>query len=230
MNEGAKKTHATTGRVLKALGLFGGVQMASILCSVVRTKLAALWIGPAGVGLMAVYNSTIDLMTQTSQLSLPQSTVPDLARTRHDRIAGPATVGAVRKLIRSLGFIAFALVILFSPLMSRWAFGDTNHTVAFCVLALIMIFNGFTNSETTIMRGYDRLRLLARTAICTSVSTLVTAVILFYFFRIKAVVPVLLFSYGFNSLFAMLFKPSDIKAARVGLATAWKVYRPMISL
>lgn len=230
MKEDDNKVHSTTSRVLKALGIFGGVQVASIICSVIRTKLAALWIGPAGVGLMAVYNSTLELMTQTSQLSLNQSTVPDLAKTRHDSVAGPATVGAVRKLIRSLGLIAFALMLVFSPLMSRWAFGDTTHIVAFCVLSLVMIFNGFTNSEATIMRGYDRLKELARMAICTSVATVLTAVPLFYFFRIKAVVPVLLFSYGYNSLFALIFRPKDIKAAKTGLEQAWRENKSMLSL
>ncbi len=230
MTPGRQASSGTTAKVLKTLGIFGGVQVAGIICSVVRTKLAALWIGPAGVGLMAVYNSTVDLLSQTSQLSLPQSAVRDLAQTRHDPSAGPRVVASVRRLIRGLGVIAFALVLLLSPLVSAWAFGNTAHTLAFCLLAAIMVFNGFTNSETTIMRGYDRLKPLARTAIFTSVATVLTAVPLFYFFRLKAVVPVLMFSYGYNCLFALTFRPRDIEAAKVGFVEAWRRNRPMLSL
>lgn len=46
---------ATTAKVIKAMGIFGGVQSLQILCSVIRTKLVAVWIGPAGVGLIALY-------------------------------------------------------------------------------------------------------------------------------------------------------------------------------
>jgi PST family polysaccharide transporter len=42
------KNNITNG-VLKALGIFGGVQMITIICSILRTKLIAVWIGAAGV-------------------------------------------------------------------------------------------------------------------------------------------------------------------------------------
>ena len=38
--------HGLSAKVLKAMGLFGGVQGVGILCSVVRVKLVALWLGP----------------------------------------------------------------------------------------------------------------------------------------------------------------------------------------
>lgn len=41
--------------ILKAMGLFGGAQAAVILMSIVRTKLVAVWLGPLGVGLNAIY-------------------------------------------------------------------------------------------------------------------------------------------------------------------------------
>ena len=45
--------------ILKAMGIFGGVQVLTILCSIIRTKLVALWIGPLGVGLFGIYNQAL---------------------------------------------------------------------------------------------------------------------------------------------------------------------------
>ena len=39
---------------MKAMGIFGGVQMIGIICSIVRTKLVAMWIGPVGMGLFGL--------------------------------------------------------------------------------------------------------------------------------------------------------------------------------
>ena len=40
------KRHSTLSeRVLKIMGIFSGVQIVSILCSIVRTKLVAVWLG-----------------------------------------------------------------------------------------------------------------------------------------------------------------------------------------
>lgn len=220
----------TTSRILKTLGIFGGVQVVTILCSVIRTKLAALWIGPAGVGLLAVYNSTIELLNQTSQLSLNQSAVPDLSASRNDSATGPRIVGAFRTILKAMGLIGFAVVLLTSPLISLWVFGDITHTVAFCLLAIIPVFSSIINTESTIMRGYDRLRPLAKTTLYSSVALVVSAVPLFYFFRLHAVVPVIILGYAFNSLFSIHFRQRDIAAAKETLAQAWELCRPMISL
>ena len=44
--------------VLKAMSIFGGVQVITIICSIIRTKLVAIWIGAVGVGLFGLYNTT----------------------------------------------------------------------------------------------------------------------------------------------------------------------------
>lgn len=79
MAQTVKSTSSATSKVLKALGVFGSVQVVTILCSVIRTKLVALWIGPAGVGLITLYNSTVDLISNTTQLNLRQSAVRDIS-------------------------------------------------------------------------------------------------------------------------------------------------------
>ena len=47
---------------MKAMGLFGGVQVMGILCSIVRTKLVAMWIGPVGTGLFGLFNNALEMI------------------------------------------------------------------------------------------------------------------------------------------------------------------------
>ena len=44
------RSHAVTKSILKAVGVFGGVRMLLIVCSLIRNKLIAVLVGPAGVG------------------------------------------------------------------------------------------------------------------------------------------------------------------------------------
>ena len=62
-------------RIVKATGLFGGVQVINILCSLVKTKLIAVWLGAEGVGLIGLYNTTVDMMTSLTGLGLRNSSV-----------------------------------------------------------------------------------------------------------------------------------------------------------
>ncbi len=221
---------ATTRKILEVLGVFGGVQAVSIICSVVRTKLAALWIGPAGVGLMAIYNSTMDLLAKTAQLNLDQSAVRDIAVARDDRQRGPAVVAAVRRLSLVLGLGGSVAVVLLSPLISEVAFGDRSHTVAFAALSLWTLFAIITNGEYAVFRGYDRLRPMAKASLCSAVVSVVLAIPLLYYLRIDAVVPILLIYYGVQCAFALSFRVRDIRQVRVTVRQAWKESRGMLRL
>ncbi|MCM1068153.1 MAG: oligosaccharide flippase family protein [Muribaculaceae bacterium] len=221
---------ATTQKILKVLSVFGGVQAVGILCSVVRTKLAALWLGPAGVGLMAIYNSTMDLLAKTSQLNLDQSAVRDIAMVRSDAGQTASVVAAVRKLSRTIGIVCTLLAALCSPLISEVAFGDRSHTLAFAALSLWIFFAIMTNGEYAVLRGLDRLRPMAKASLWAAVVSIVLAVPLLYFLRIDAVVPLFLVYYGVQWAFAMRFRARDISRVRITLKQAWRSSRDMLRL
>lgn len=220
---------STTNKILKTLGMFGSVQAVGILCSVVRTKLAALWIGPLGVGLMTIYNSTMDLLAQTSQLNISQSSVRDLSLNR-DGASGPLTVAVTRRLSLFLGLVGLVAVVLFSPLISLWAFGDTSHAWAFAALSLMMLTIALTNAEFSVMRAYDHLGALAKTSLYTALTSIVIAVPLLYFLRLKAIVPILLVYFGTNCIYALIFRAKDIPHVTVSLKEAWRQGGSMVRL
>ena len=67
-------------RILKALGIFGGTQSIQIICSFVRNKFAAVLLGTEGIGLLAVFNNALDLLTSSTQLSIRQSALRDVTK------------------------------------------------------------------------------------------------------------------------------------------------------
>ena len=63
-----KKTDSY-GHILRYTGLFGGVQGINILVGVVRNKLVAMILGPEGMGLISLFNSTLKLMSDSTNLA-----------------------------------------------------------------------------------------------------------------------------------------------------------------
>ena len=68
-----------TGTVFKAIGTFGSIKMLSIVCSLVRNKLIAVWVGPVGLGLVILYNSISDTLSVATRLNIDQSAVRTIA-------------------------------------------------------------------------------------------------------------------------------------------------------
>ena len=98
--------------------------MLALLCSVVRTKLVAFWIGPAGVGIITLYNSTMEMLYTTGQLNLRQSAVRDISAVAGRPAAAARVIAVLRRLMYFLGLAGMVLVAALSPLLSRWTFGE----------------------------------------------------------------------------------------------------------
>ena len=80
--------------ILKYTGLFGGVQGLNILVGVVRNKFTAMFLGPSGMGLLALFNSTSNFLTSATNLGIPTSGVRVVSEA--DGFASPYTQSALR--------------------------------------------------------------------------------------------------------------------------------------
>ena len=68
-----------TVRVLSAIAMLGSAQAVNIICSVIRAKLIAVWLGPVGVGLNTILVNGSNLVSTATQLNLRDSSVRDLS-------------------------------------------------------------------------------------------------------------------------------------------------------
>ena len=64
-----KNNNGSYSHILKYTSLFGGVQMLNILIGLIRNKLVAVLLGPLGMGIVALYTSTINFIVNTSNLA-----------------------------------------------------------------------------------------------------------------------------------------------------------------
>lgn len=182
------RSNLTQG-ALKALGIFGGVQMINIICSILRTKLIAIWIGAAGVGLFGLYNSAIELLSVIFNLGMRNSAVRDIASATETETS--RTVVVVRRWAWILGLIGLLVTVLISPLLSEFTFGNGNHTVAFMIISIIILLSSVQNGELAVLQGTQQLRRLARASVSGVVVGVVISIPMFYYWGIDSVLPAL---------------------------------------
>lgn len=184
---------SATSKVLKAMSLFGGVQAAGIACSLVRSKLISIWIGPAGVGLFAIFNSALDMLSSASQLNLRQSAVRSISQARTSRL--PAMAAAVRWWSRRLGVAGSLLIIAISPLLSLASFGHCGLWWAFAALSVAMLALAYTSGEQAIMQGAGHLKALARSSLAAAVAATALSAPMYYWLGQASIIPsILLFA------------------------------------
>lgn len=176
-----------SGKVVKTMWLFLWVQLVGIVCSIVRTKLVALWIGTVGIGLFGLFNTALDSITTLTQLGIRQSPVRDIA-SAHGGHALYRIVAAVRRWAWLLGIAGAFLTLVFSPLLSQLTFGNSNFTIGFIILSVAVMLSSVTNGELAVMQGMERLNRMARATVWGTLGGLAVSVPLFYFFGERSIV------------------------------------------
>lgn len=171
------------------MGIFSGVQVIIIICTIVRTKFVAMWVGPAGVGLFGLYNTAADAISSLSQLGIRNSAVRDIAagRTSLQRIS--TIIYVVRRWAWLLGLAGAFLTLILSPALSRLTFSDSSHTFGFILLSIAIFLSSVTSGELAILQGMNQLNKLAKASVWGIITGLAVSLPLFYYLGEKSIVP-----------------------------------------
>lgn len=189
--------------IVKAMGIFGSIQVFNILCSVVRTKLVALWIGPLGMGLFAIFNSAIDMIVNIANFGMRTSATRSISMASDNPDKLNRISVAARRWAMWLGALGAIAMIIASPWLSEMSFGDRSHVWGYVILAIAVFANSLTLGEQAVMQGTSMLKKLAQASFYGALVGLILSIPLYYFLGEQSIVPsilcyslsVLIFSY-----------------------------------
>lgn len=194
-------------QIMKATSIFGGVQVFNIIISILRSKIMALLLGPAGIGILGLFNSTILLISSLTNFGLGISGVKDIATAKESkddrRIAKVSTV--VRRLVWVTGVFGALMTLLLSKWLSEIAFGHSDYTLAFVWLSSTVLLKQLASGEFVILQGLRRLKDLAMANMIGSALGLVVSIPLYYYLRLDGIVPGLIVTAVFIYLVSLYF-------------------------
>lgn len=211
-----KNNNGSYSHILKYTSLFGGVQMLNILIGLIRNKLVAVLLGPLGMGIVALYTSTINFIVNTSNLGIHASAVKELSQAFETGDTGLLhhKIHVLRHwtcITSLLGMMAFACLL---PLLSRWTFATYNYTIQFICLAPVVALTIIALGETAILKATRLLRQLAIVSVCGAVGVLAVSVPIYWI-------------YGCDGIVASLVLMAVVQALTV---TAYSLRRYPLSL
>lgn len=180
--------------ILKYTGMFGGVQGLNIAITLVRNKFVALLLGPAGMGLVALYSTIVNFFSQATSLGISFSAVRhvselfdsgDIKQTHH-------FVKVVRGWTLLTALAGMFLLGVLGPLLGSSVFGWEASALDFILLSPVIAMTAITGGETAILKGARMLKPLATIQVLTMITALIVTVPVYYFFGITGIIPVFL--------------------------------------
>ncbi len=174
-----KKLPTTShAEALKSTAIIGGSTVIVMLIRIVRTKVMAILLGPAGIGLEAMFDSVTGMFRTAADLGISSSGVRQIASAAvsGDSQSVAATVFTLRRVCLLLGLAGSAALFLAREPVSRLAFGNADHAADIGLLSLILLFGGVMGGQGALLQGMRRIGDLARMNILAALAAAVLSI------------------------------------------------------
>jgi O-antigen/teichoic acid export membrane protein len=224
-NANSVEQQSSYRQIMKATSIFGGVQFFNIIISIIRTKLIAVLLGPSGMGIAALLNSTTGMITNITNFGLGTSAIKDIAaaNTSDNKKRISTIVTVFRKLVWFTGTIGFAVTLVLSPWLSDLTFGNRNYTFAFALLSITLLLGQLSVGQMVVLQGMRKMQHLAKANIFGSALGLLCTFPLYYLYKIDAIVPAIIIT-SIITLSLSWFFSRKIKMDRINVSMKETVF------
>lgn len=184
--------------ILKAISLFGGVKVFQILVTIIRSKIIAVLLGPGGMGISGLLQSTADTVRSIVCCGLDVSAVKSISASKDNY---SQTVITLRRLIWFTGTAGLIATFFLAPWLSDMAFGNRNYIAAFRIVSVSLLVGQINVGQTAVLQGTFHYKDMAKSSFYGSLVGLVIVVPIYYFFGVKGIPFVIVIS----SIIALCF-------------------------
>lgn len=216
---------------LKATSLFGGVQIFGILTSIIRNKFVAILIGPAGVGIVELYSSTIRLIKSISDFSISVTAVREIsiAFKTGDEERLKHVNAVVSRIVWFTGLLGFFICFLGSPLWSKLTFGNYDYTIGFLLVSSVLLLNQLQAGKSVLLQGTENYKYLAVSGLIGNVLGLFTTIPIYYAVGVDGVVAVLIVTALSSYILSFYYAQKvNVKNNKISYAVAYNEGRVML--
>lgn len=219
--------------IFKSTFLFGFVQVFNIIAKIVLNKVVAILLGTEGMGIIGLFQSTINMLKTASGLGISQSAVRDVseANVANNEEKFSRIITITIKLIWITAILGAIVTFILSSQLSQWTFGNSHFTLPFMWISLVVFLNVLNEGQLAILMGMRQLRALAKASLAGSILGLLVGLPIYYFFGLQGIIPSLILT-ALSSLFFSFVYVRRIKyrSSSVSVLDSLKEGRGMVKM
>lgn len=176
--------------IVKSTAVFGGAQLVQMLITILRAKFIAIFLGSYGMGINAILQSTVALISSFSSLGIFQSAVRDISQSYEegDRYKLSKITYVFNRVVLLSGVLGTLLCIVVSPWLSKLAFENNDYLWHFLVLSFALLFTALANGKVVFLQGTRNLASLAKASLLGAFLSLIISIPLFYLLEVWGIV------------------------------------------
>ena len=213
--------------------VIGSAQMVNIFLSIIRMKILAVLLGPAGIGLFGIYNNLQQMVGNAAGLGMGSSGVRQIAGARGDE----NTLNRVSRVLLAAhlvqGTLAMIAVWVFRTPLAVWLTDDATLATEIGLVGIAILLMLLATAHTTLLQGLRRIGDLGRVTVIGALAATLIGLLAVWWFGRAGLIWFLIVQPLANLMAAMFFirkLPRDPDRPSMGLKAIWATWKPMARL
>ena len=190
MSESSNEKDRSYGQILKSSSILGAVQIVVYLATIIRTKIAAVVLGPSGLGVFSLFQSIVITIGMLSNLGIATSGVREIADAHGEgdgrRLA--ATSSALRRISLLTGLAGWGLTILLSYPLAKLTFGEPERQKEIMLLGATLLLSSIAGGHAAVVQGCRKIGDLARLQVASSIIGSAVSILLYLWLKHDGIV------------------------------------------
>lgn len=201
------KNETSYNTIFKSTFLFAVVRVFTILAKIIVNKAVAIFLGTSGLGIIGLYQTTINLIATFFGFGISKSAIRDISAKNN-----PSDIKSLSKIISTTNYLVFitsflgsVITIFSSTFLSQWAFGNQEHTHSFMILSVAVFFTILSQGKLAILTGMRKLNYLAKATILGCIFGISPAILFYSIFQENGIIPSIILAPLASYIFSMFY-------------------------
>jgi len=221
------------GQILGSSSIIGGSNAITYVIGLVRIKIVAILLGPAGIGLIGLYQSSIGLVATLTGLGIGSSGVREVASAYaagdEERIA--TMVKTLRRSCFVAGGLGCLLTVSLASPLSHWAFESDGNALDMALLGIAVFLTTIQSGQAALLQGSRRIKELAATTVTSAVVSTIVAIAIYAVFETDGIVAVLIASAAIQLILSWwAARQLAVREVALRWAETWKNAKSLLEL
>jgi len=199
--------------IVKHTGLFAVSQVIKIITRVIANKIAAVFLGPLGIGIIGLLENILGLVSSLTNFGIAESSIREIAIMDEDDNKLKRLVKIIYKWALITGFLGLITVCVFERRINKVVFENLGNRLLIFSLGAYFIFNTLSSMRIAVLKAKKRVEVIVKYNIISSVFSSLIAILGYYFYEIDAIIPVILLV-ALSNFFLSLYFTKNIEVSK----------------
>lgn len=216
--------------IFKNTGLFGLSQIIRIGVKLISNKVAAIFLGPMGIGIIGLLENIIGIIQSVTGLGIASSSVREIAIATEENNE-KRLIKIIYQWAIITGVLGAIVLLIFSKYITYEVFESYDNLNWILLLSIYFVFSAVSSIRLAVLQAKKEVKTIVKYHIFSAITSALLAIILYYYLGKSGIIPFFIGSVFIQFLYSFyLTRNVEISTYKIPFKEVLNEGMPMVKL